>query len=188
MKLSYKHQGKTWQAAMDQPLDISISHGAQGPRAWYVAPPVIAPVMENGFVGSIAEGGKVNFFNVSFNPHGHGTHTETLGHIDPLQFPISQWKGPYLTHALLLSVEPENKENGDRVITWNQISQDVLQHRPQALVIRTLPNGQSKKSANYSDTNFPYLEEEIGSRLNEWDVIHLLVDLPSVDRDSTTKG
>lgn len=184
MKLSYKHLGKTWQAAMDQPLDISISLGAQGPRAWYVAPPVIAPVMENGFVGSIAEGGKVNFFNVSFNPHGHGTHTETLGHIDPLQFPISQWKGPYLTHALLLSVEPENKENGDRVITWNQISRDVLQHRPQALVIRTLPNASSKKSTDYSDTNFPYLEEEIGSRLNECGVIHLLVDLPSVDRES----
>ncbi|MBM3427418.1 MAG: cyclase family protein, partial [Bacteroidetes bacterium] len=112
------------------------------------------------------------------------THTETLGHIDPLQFPISQWKGPYLTHALLLSVEPENKENGDRVITWNQISRDVLQHLPQALVIRTLPNVPSKKSTDYSDSNFPYLDEEIGSRLNECGVIHLLVDLPSVDRES----
>lgn len=184
MKLFYEHNGQRWNAQMDRPLDISISLGAKGPRAWYVDPPVISPVMENGFIGSIEKGGKVNFFNVSFNPHGHGTHTETLGHIDPHQFPISQWKGPYLTHALLLSIEPEKQENGDHVITWNQISQLVINHRPQALVIRTLPNEQSKKSANYSDTNFPYMEEEIGRRLNEWGVIHLLVDLPSVDRES----
>ena len=31
--------------------------------------------------GSVAEGGSVNFYDIDFNPHGHGTHTECIGHI-----------------------------------------------------------------------------------------------------------
>ena len=184
MTIQYRHNGTGWQADLHSPLDIAIPMGIHGPKAWYVQPPVMAPVMENGFIGSIAEGGKVNFFQVNFNPHGNGTHTETLGHIDPEQFPISKWKGPFFTHALLVSVVPQTLFNGDEVIMWEQIAEQVLQHRPAALIIRTSPNDVSKKTKDYSNTNFPYLEEEIGRRLNEMGVIHLLVDLPSVDRES----
>ena len=67
MKLSYVHQGKNWEADFSSPQDLSIPLSVNGPRAWYVDSPVISPVMENGFVGSIERGGKVNFFNVFFN-------------------------------------------------------------------------------------------------------------------------
>jgi len=182
MKLSYKHQGKNWEADFLSPIDLSISLSADGPRAWYVSPPVISPVMENGFVGSIGLGGKVNFFDVHFNPHGNGTHTETHGHIDPKHYPISKWKGPFCVHALLVSVSPKSIGE-DQVVLWSQIQQQVEEHLPTALIIRTLPNDAGKKSKNYSNTNFPYLESKVGSALNEIGVLHLLVDLPSVDRE-----
>ncbi len=184
MLFNYHHQGEEWQSDFSKPISLSLPLSAQGPRAWYVAPPKIQPVMENGFVGSIALGGKVNFFEVHMNPHGHGTHTETLGHIDKDQFPISKWQGPFFTHALLVTVSPMLESNGDAVIYWKDIASLVEKYRPQALIIRTLPNGLSKRHHDYSDTNFPYLESEIGGHLNRLGVVHLLVDLPSVDRES----
>jgi hypothetical protein len=67
----------------DQPIDISIPlvSGKENLTAWYVDPPRFEPVRANGFIGSVAEGGSVNFKDIYFNPHGHGTHTECLGHI-----------------------------------------------------------------------------------------------------------
>ena len=62
----------------------------------------------------------------------------------------------------------------------NQIKGDVI---PEALVIRTLPNVDSKLNANYSDSNFCYLKEDALAYLAEIGVQHLLVDLPSVDRE-----
>jgi arylformamidase len=184
MIIQYTKNGISWEADLQRPLDISIPLSPNGPRAWYVQPPVIEPVMENGFVGSIARGGKVNFFQVNFNPHGNGTHTETLGHIDPNQFPISKWQGPYFSHTLVLSLEPTKLDNGDDVILWEQMAESVLAHSPESIVIRTIPNDVSKRSKEYSNTNFPYLETEIGHQLNALGVRHLLVDLPSVDRES----
>ena len=182
MTLNYVHHGVMWEADFSSPHDLSIPMSVNGPKAWYVAPPVISPVMENGFVGSIQLGGKVNFFNVFFNPHGHGTHTETYGHIDSNQYPIANWKGPYIAHALLITVAPQ-KEGEDEIVRWSQIQKEVEAHAPLALIIRTLPNGDDKKSKNYSSTNFPYLESKVGLELNRLGILHLLVDLPSVDRE-----
>ena len=124
--------------------------------------PVISPVMENGFVGSIERGGKVNFFNVFFNPHGHGTHTETYGHIDPKQYPISNWKGPYCAHALLITITPE-VEGQDSIVRWSQIQKEVETHMPLALIIRTRPNGNDKKSKNWNYYNTTYVGNKISS-------------------------
>ena len=35
------------------------------------------------WIGSVEKGSSVNFRNIKFNPHGHGTHTECVGHITP---------------------------------------------------------------------------------------------------------
>ena len=52
-----------------------------------------------------------------------------------------------------------------------------------ALVIRTLPNTREKLSMQYSYTNPPYLLEEAAIYLREKGIKHLLIDLPSVDRE-----
>ncbi len=54
----------------------------------------------------------------------------------------------------------------------------------EALIIRTLPNSNTKKTKHYSGTNPPYLEPSIGKFLAQKNINHLLLDLPSVDRES----
>ena len=55
--------------------------------------------------------------------------------------------------------------------------------RPEALVIRTLPNEIDKLSKKYSNTNPPYLEESAARFIRESGIQHLLIDLPSVDKE-----
>ncbi len=174
------------------PLDLSIpmQSGVENLKAWYVDPPRFEPVRANGFLGSVIEGGAVNFRNVFFNPHGHGTHTECLGHITPEVFSVNERVTEYICKALLITVTPERIFNElagewDEVIKIDQFDETVfLQNEIEAIIIRTLPNYENKKSKNYSSINPPYLDVEIVDLLDRFKIKHLLLDLPSVDRES----
>jgi kynurenine formamidase len=177
----------------DQPLDISILlvAGSSNLTAWYVEPPSFEPVRANGFVGSIAEGGSVNFRDIFFNPHGHGTHTECLGHITRDVFSINQTLRTFFCSAMVISIQPEIERNDkdgrqDMIVRKAQV-EEALQgiDKVEALIIRSLPNKREEKIGKaYSDTNPPYFETEIVELLDKLEVKHLLVDLPSVDRES----
>ncbi len=52
-----------------------------------------------------------------------------------------------------------------------------------AVVIRTIPNTIEKLSQHYSHTNPPYLLSEAAIYLRDKGVKHLLIDLPSVDKE-----
>ena len=52
-----------------------------------------------------------------------------------------------------------------------------------AIVIRSLPNPESKKTAQYSGTNPPYVDQELMRRLVNLGFEHFLIDLPSVDKE-----
>jgi kynurenine formamidase len=160
-------------------IDLSIGVSAQGVRAWYLNSPRITPVMENGFVGSVAEGGAVNFRDIYFNPHGHGTHTESHGHISKEIFPVSACFDQFFFDAQLLTVIPMIID-GDRVITSEQLAHLTA---CEALVIRTEPNDLNKFTVNYSDTNPTYMDVACVEVLNKLGVKHLLVDIPSVDKE-----
>ncbi len=169
------------------PLDISLglSNTPNNPRAWYVDHPKFEPVRTEHYTGSVAEGGSVNFRDIYFNPHGHGTHTECLGHITEEVYSINEKLNEYFFEAQVISIQPELRMNGeeeDRLITLEQIK--AMDIHAEALVLRTLPNTGDKRTFNYSDTNPPYLEREIASYLTSNGVKHFLLDLPSVDRES----
>jgi len=51
------------------------------------------------------------------------------------------------------------------------------------LVIRTLPNPKDKLTRQYSNTNWPYLTKEATIFIRELGIQHLLIDLPSVDKE-----
>ena len=51
-----------------------------------------------------------------------------------------------------------------------------------ALIIRTLPNDDSKKTRNYMDHEPPFISLEAMNFIVEAGVEHLLIDTPSVDR------
>ena len=173
----------------DKPLDISIelTHNDVNPRAWYVDFPKIVPVRANGFVGSVEEGGSVNFRDIFFNPHGHGTHTECYGHISKSWVNVNQAVKNYWFKVRLVSLTPKKIFNiehqvEDSIFTLDQFTGLNL-NGIQGLVCRSLPNPKEKKSLNYSATNPPYFEAQIADLLREKKIEHFLVDLPSVDRE-----
>ena len=172
-------------------IDISIplTNDENNPLAWYVDKPIFEAVKAQGYVGSVALGGSVNFRNIFFNPHGHGTHTECLGHITPEIHSVNQGlKNAFFT-AELITITPEKvwneKENcWDEIITQEQIKASIKSKQVQAIVLRTNPNTIDKKSKNYSATNPAYLDVSCVEILNEKEVEHFLIDLPSVDREN----
>jgi len=168
-------------------LSLPLSNSDANPTAWYVPPPRFEPVMENGWVGSVELGGAVNFRNIFFNPHGHGTHTECLGHITPKIHSINERLNTYFFHAFLISVTPEEIEKEgeiDHVITKKSLHALKSVEQAEALIIRSLPNSATKKTRHYSATNPPYLSLDCLEEMNRLGIKHLLIDLPSVDRES----
>jgi len=172
------------QIDLSKPIDISIplSNTDKNPIAWYIEKPEIEPVKFGDWVGKVSEGSSTNFNNIFFNPHGHGTHTECLGHITREFYSINQCLKKFFFTAELISIAPE-KINEDLVITKNQIEEALKGKTPEAIVIRTLSNLESKKHKNYSKTNPPYLSEEAATFIRKIGIQHLLIDLPSVDRE-----
>ena len=169
---------------LSKPIDISIpiTNSDKNPIAWYIEKPEIEPVRFGDWIGKVSEGSSTNFNNIFFNPHGHGTHTECLGHITREFYSINQCLKQFFFKAELISVEPENIDD-DFVITKKQIEKSLNGKFPSAIVIRTLPNLDEKKHRNYSKTNPPYLSEEAAIFIRESRIQHLLIDLPSVDRE-----
>ena len=172
------------------PLDISIplSNTPKNPRAWYVETPVFEPVRTEHYTGSVAEGGSVNFRNIFFNPHGHGTHTECLGHITREVYSVNSTLKDFVFRAQLVTIQPEKVKNDqggyDDVITTSQLEDLGAFTGVEALIVRTLPNSKEKKSMNYSNTNPAYFAVDCAAYIVEYGIKHLLVDLPSVDRES----
>jgi kynurenine formamidase len=175
---------------LSKPIDISIplTNTDENPIAWYIEKPVIEPVVFGDWIGKVSEGkSSTNFNNIFFNPHGHGTHTECLGHITNDFYSINQSLKQFFFFAKLITIEPE-KVGDDLVITKNQVEKALststsLSVTNEALIIRTLPNEKEKKSRKYSNTNPPYLSEEAAVFIRESEIQHLLIDLPSVDKE-----
>ncbi|MCR4031819.1 MULTISPECIES: cyclase family protein [Flavobacterium] len=169
---------------LSKPIDISIplTNTDENPIAWYIEKPSIEPVVFGDWIGKVSEGkSSTNFNNIFFNPHGHGTHTECLGHITNDFYSINQSLKQFFFTAKLITVEPE-KIDEDFVITKSQIV-SLLTEKTEALIIRTLPNQLDKKSRKYSNTNPPYLAEDAAIFIRESEIQHLLIDLPSVDKE-----
>lgn len=170
---------------LSKPIDISIplTNTDENPIAWYIDKPVIEPVVFGDWIGKVSEGkSSTNFNNIFFNPHGHGTHTECLGHITREFYSINQCLKQFFFMAELISVQPEII-GGDLVITKNQIEKALIGKTPEAIVIRTIPNLETKKHLKYSNTNPPYLAEDGARFIRESGIQHLLIDLPSVDKE-----
>jgi arylformamidase len=184
LKATIRLNNTDYQVDFSNPLDISIPlrSGTENVLAWYLQAPLIEPVRDRDFVGSVAEGAAVNFNTITFNPHGHGTHTECVGHITKQLYSINKLLTRFFFLAEVITIAPE-KLKKDFVISKKQIEHALKSNSPEALVIRTLPNTADKFSKKYSNTNPPYLLEEAAVYLKELGVIHLLIDLPSVDKE-----
>ncbi len=182
MTATITHKGKIFRVDFTKPIDISLPVAIGGVKAWYVDEPVIEPVRMGNWVGEVAQGGSVNFKNIMFNPHGHGTHTECVGHISKEFYSVNKSFKQFMFMAELITVLPK-EVNGDLIITKKILETFIEDKSPEALIIRTLSNSEAKTHKNYSNTNPAYINEEAMKYIVEKGVQHLLFDTPSVDKE-----
>lgn len=171
------------------PIDISISLRFDGPQPnAYGVEPASAKACEYGdLIGDTRRGGSCNFESVTLIPHCNGTHTECVGHITNERISVRDCLQDVLMPALLISVEPEALRNGDQVVSKNAL-ESIMVVPPayaggSALIVRTLPNDDTKLSRAYDAENIPpYFVTDAMQFIVELGFKHLLVDLPSIDR------
>ncbi|MCW8869891.1 MAG: cyclase family protein [Proteobacteria bacterium] len=182
-------------------ISLAIPLQFNGPQPNHFGAQVAtAEAMHSGdFIGEVVQGGSCNAEQVSLNPHCNGTHTETVGHIiedkNRQLAPYQVMQSP-LMKAYVLTVEPLQNQHGNETYT-PALSEDdyVICQKPlttvskslqgvKALIIRTLPNDESKKNRQYgADCQPPFFTHEaIQWLIDETDVDHLLVDMPSIDK------
>jgi arylformamidase len=187
MEITLKHQQRTYKADLSKPIDLTLAllEGLDTVNCFWAPPVRYEPYRDGNFIGSVEAGAPVNFYNIHVNPHGNGTHTECVGHISRERYRLRECLRDTHCWAYLCSVYPEKTPDGDRVIYPYHLS-DMLAEMPpvSALILRTLPNDDLKRSTNYSGANAPYLHHSTVALLVAHGIEHLLVDLPSVDRES----
>lgn len=183
MILHMNHNSRMYSADLMQPLDISMPlHGGENQMsAFHIPPAKFSPFTIGSFTGSVAAGAGCNVNDIFFNPHGNGTHTECVGHISSEFISLNKNLSNFFFTATLISVEPENY-SGDFAIMPHQI-EEAVGFGAEAIIIRTLPNDEGKKSKKYSGINPPYLHHSTAEFLCKKNVQHLLLDLPSVDKE-----
>jgi len=176
---------ETIEIDLDSPIDISIPLNFNGPQpnAFGVEPATSKACAYGSLVGDTRRGGSVNFEQYMFVPHCNGTHTECVGHITNERIFVRDCLKDVLIAGLLVSIEPENGD-GDLVISRDSLAQPVGHHpNARALMIRTLPNDNSKLTRQYDSENIPpYFTTDAMDYIVECGFKHLLVDTPSIDR------
>lgn len=185
MIASIQYNSRKLQIDLNEPLDISMSikASANNVNAWYVGPPEIGPVVMDEDTISVEAGASVNFNKIVFNPHAHGTHTETVGHITEKVHSINTHLKRFFFLTEVITVVPE-KRGEDYVISKKQLQFALGNKKREALVVRTLPNTRKDKhTKQYSNTNWPYFTVDAAIYLREKGIKHWLVDLPSVDKE-----
>jgi arylformamidase len=176
-------------------IDISIPlrFDGQQPNAFGVEPASSTACEYGDLVGDTRRGGSCNFEQITLIPHCNGTHTECVGHITNERITVRDCLTDIFIEALLVSIKPEVGADssdrystpfggGDHVITRHAIATAIGSRSLEALVVRTLPNDDSKLSRVYGQQIAPYFTNDAIEMIVERGAKHLLVDLPSIDR------
>jgi len=153
------------------------------------------PFQIDNFVGDTNQGGSCNFDEIKIIPHCNGTHTECIGHILNTRDSIVDLLDDVFVQALLISchsVSPDkNKDkyipnitSDDLLITKAELESKIGNNNlvGKALIIRTIPNPDSKQIRDYNESPSPFFTNDAMKYIYDLGVKHLLVDLPSVDK------
>ena len=190
--------GERWRIDCRKPVELAISVDFRGdqPRAFGL-PQAAATVVDAGdFVGDTRRGGSVNCETFSVTPHGNGTHTEGVGHISRERISVADAVAEPVLPAALLSVAPRRLEETDESYDGTSAADDrvvcradlqrALEHAQidddfcRAVVVRV---DSFEPRADHTGNNPPYLTNEAVDWLRGVGCDHLLLELPSVDRE-----
>ncbi len=185
MLATIQYSNTDYRINLSLPIDISlpIRHGNDNVNAFHIPQPEFKPITVGNYTGAVAAGAGSNCQVLTLTPHGNGTHTECIGHITKEPYTINKCLTNFWYVALVISVRPFKMENDDYIILKEEIIPHLQNTPAQALVIRTLPNTDEKTQQNYSGTNPTYLHRTAAKLIQEAGIQHLLIDLPSIDRE-----
>ena len=180
------------------PIEISIPilFNGEQPNTYGVAKATAEAVKTADFTDDTRQGGNCNFEEYKLIPHCNGTHTECVGHISFQRISINNVLKDSFIPSTLITVLPENANETDDKYIPEIIADDylitkkVLQNKLdnskkdflEGLIIRTLPNSDSKKARNYMNNLPCFFSIEAMEYIVSLNVKHLLIDIPSVDR------
>ena len=125
-------------------------------------------------------------------PHCNGTHTECIGHITDERIDILSSLNEEMIPSTLISVTPKSTDENyipnlnaeDLVISKEDLElqlRNVNSEFLKGLIVRTLPNLESKKNRDYMKYTPPFFSIDAMEYIVSLGVEHLLVDTPSVD-------
>lgn len=171
----------TYDTSIYYDISLPLNNGDDNPNCFYLPQPVFTPFKAGDFIGSTSEGGNCNCFTLTISPHGNGTHTECIGHI-LTGYTINKSLKDFISVSQVVTVEPK-LYNGDYIITKDLLESCMIGNDTTSLIVRTLPNKKNKKKENYSGNNPPYFLPDCMEFIREKNIVHLLTDLPSVDRE-----
>lgn len=170
--------------SLAQALDFDAAHPTH-----FGAPQARSTAFRAGaFEGDVARGGSCNCRSICLIPHCNGTHTESACHLTVEQRPLQEILPVAPVPALLLTALPvaaaESDEDslpapaaGDRLITRAAVLAAWQRHKdaaPRAVLLRT--------GTDWRDTAPPFLSRQLAAELVTRGILHLVTDLPSVDR------
>lgn len=181
MLVTIEHLGRKYRTNLAKGIDLSSTYGLneKEPKAWGVPNVAKEPVKAGDWVGTVKDGASVNFYNIHFNPHGNGTHTEGYGHISEAWPSVNDQIQNYHFIAYYIKLEPEEID-GDQIVTLSRLKEKVKKWNIEALLVHT---GNYPTDKDFSNDNPPYFEPELITFIKEMGVQHFLTDLPSVDKE-----
>ena len=195
MKAEVEIGNKKYTIDLSKGIDISIPLDFNGeqPNTYGVDKATAKPYQDGQFIGDTRKGGPCNFETYSFTPHCNGTHTECIGHITDERISILSSLEEGMIPSTLISVTPKSTDENykpelnsdDIVITKQDLEvqlKDIDSEFLKGVIIRTLPNSESKKSRDYMKDTPSFFSIDAMEYIVSLGVEHLLVDTPSVDR------
>jgi len=170
------------------PLALPLDFGAAQPRHFGAPAARSEPFRAGAFAGEVAHGASCNCRSITLTPHCNGTHTESASHLTVEQRALHEFLPAAPLPALLLTVPPvaaaDSGEDSvpapaaaDRLITRFGLLSAWARHpadAPRALLLRT--------GTHWRDAAPPYLSRQCAAELVVRGILHLITDLPSLDR------
>ncbi len=198
MELTATIGNERYAVKLDSVYDISIPVRFDEPQlSAFGAPPATRKAYTTeGFTGNVGKGGSCNCDTLHFTPHTSGTHTECIGHITAEPYAVCDLLDDSLIPATLITIAPQPAESTkDHYTPHLRLHDPVLTRQAlelaldgtdnafhDALIIRTLPNNDSKQTMNYGVHLPAFFSTDAIEYLLTLDITHLLVDIPSIDR------
>ncbi len=171
---------------LSRPRSLALELDFDAPQPQHFGAPAATsrPYAVTGFSGSVTTGASCNCERISVIPHCNGTHTEGVGHLTRERFDVYRIVPAGLVPALLVSVAPVAARDSHETSDPTPQADDLLvtgsalqscwpgqpAFTPQALIIRTGAQG-------------AFLSREAAHAIVERGIRHLVIDLPSIDRE-----